>query len=124
MSKSIPLSPKHGVNPSMILCPKCGESHSIALMGRMKNDAEAPRMILGNELCDKCLEKARQDNRVVLLKCKVDGDPTQGITGDSMEMSLEIFPKVFNHPIPAGRMALIDPNVFDDIVKAVEASQE
>lgn len=60
MSKSIPLSPKHGVNPTMPICFFCGETkNEIALLGRIggKQDLEAPRQILLDyEPCDKCKE--------------------------------------------------------------------
>lgn len=55
MSKSIPISPSHGVNPSMMQCFWCGETKGIALLGKLPNDAEAPRMaIFDYEPCDAC----------------------------------------------------------------------
>ena len=56
MSKGITLSPKHGVNPSIVICPICKKDTSIALFGRLKGDAEAPKRIEG-ELCDDCKKK-------------------------------------------------------------------
>ena len=56
MSKGITLSPKHGVNPSIVICPICKKDTSIALFGRLKGDAEAPKQIEG-ELCDECKKK-------------------------------------------------------------------
>lgn len=77
MSKSIPLSPKYGVNPTIPCCAWCGQpKNEIALMGRMSrkktvrnawggqstviedNDMEAPKnIILDYEPCDDCREK-------------------------------------------------------------------
>ena len=58
MSKGITLSKKHGVNPSMDICFWCGEPKGLALFGRLKGDAEAPkRMVTSLEPCDKCKEK-------------------------------------------------------------------
>lgn len=55
MSKSIPLSQKHGVNPSMMQCFWCGEVKAIALLGKLPDDKEAPRMaVYDYEPCDKC----------------------------------------------------------------------
>lgn len=66
MSRSIRLSEKHGVNPSLINCFFCGESKGIALMGRLKGDAEAPRScVMDYEPCDKC--KAMFDQGVLLI---------------------------------------------------------
>lgn len=53
MSKdSIELSPKYGVNPSLLQCPVCHKDTGIALLGKLKGDAEAPKYM--NELCDDC----------------------------------------------------------------------
>lgn len=66
---SILLSSKHGLNPSLITCPICGESHSIALFGRLEDDAEAPRTV-EEDLCDKCkkeyitLMEAEEDRKL------------------------------------------------------------
>lgn len=57
MSKSIKLSPKHGVNPTIPICCWCGkEKNEIALMGKIdRNDSEAPKhIILDYEPCDTC----------------------------------------------------------------------
>ena len=56
MSKGITLSPKHGVNCSIIVCPICKKETSLALFGRLKDDAKAPKQIEG-ELCDECKKK-------------------------------------------------------------------
>lgn len=58
MSDSIRLSPKHGLNPSIETCAWCGGTKGIALMGKLKGDAEAPKYITMNyEPCDDCAEK-------------------------------------------------------------------
>ena len=62
MSKSIRLSKKYGVNPTISVCFFCGEDkNEIALMGKMGGrgeDIEAPhRMVLDYEPCDCCKEK-------------------------------------------------------------------
>ena len=54
---SITLSRKHGINPSLFLCPVCKKDMYIALNGRLKGDVEAPRTIEGNELCPDCKKK-------------------------------------------------------------------
>lgn len=56
MKKSIKLSPKHGVNPTIPRCFFCGgEKNEIALMGRLKGDVEAPKdCILDYVPCEKC----------------------------------------------------------------------
>lgn len=40
---SIKLSPKHGVNPSILHCICCGKDYGIAMLGKLKGDKEAPK---------------------------------------------------------------------------------
>lgn len=65
MNKNIILSEKHGVNPSITVCPICGKEIGIALLGKLKGDKEAPRYIQG-DICDEC--KARvADNKCFVI---------------------------------------------------------
>lgn len=48
------ISQKHGVNPSLMCCPVCGKETGVALLGQLKDDAEAPRYISDSEPCEKC----------------------------------------------------------------------
>lgn len=51
---SILLSEKHGLNPSVCVCPVCGKDMAIALFGRLEGDAQAPAVTKNSELCDDC----------------------------------------------------------------------
>ncbi len=53
-NKNIRLSPKHGINPSITVCPLCGKDVGLALHGILKGDAEAPKHILDNAPCETC----------------------------------------------------------------------
>lgn len=64
-SGGITLSEKHGVNPSLMLCPYCGKEIGIALFGKLKGDKEAPKNVIGNDLCDECKKKV--ENGFVLI---------------------------------------------------------
>lgn len=73
MSKgSITLSPKYGANPSMLVCPLCGErTGEIALMGRINDatrhaDKEAPMYSLSNHPCEKCQSLLDEGNKFLL----------------------------------------------------------
>lgn len=46
MSKGIRVSEKHGVNPSITICPICGKETGIALLGKLKGDKEAPMSLM------------------------------------------------------------------------------
>jgi len=53
----IPLSEKHGLNPSLLVCPFCfRETNGLALVGRLPHDAEAPKYMIDQELCSECKE--------------------------------------------------------------------
>lgn len=70
MSKNIILSEKHGVNPSITVCPICGKKESVAILGYIKGDKEAPRYIHG-DICDEC--KARvADNKCFVISVGED----------------------------------------------------
>ena len=65
MSKSIRISPKYGVNPTIPVCFFCGEAkNEIALMGKVGGKGEDIEMpmhcVLDYEPCDKCKEEMAQ----------------------------------------------------------------
>lgn len=71
---SIKLSPKHGVNPSVLHCFICGKETGLALLGKLKNDAEAPHDISNpNEICDDCRKQIEAGNKF-FLEVKDDTD--------------------------------------------------
>ena len=76
MSRGIPISKKHGVNPTMLICPICHhETNGLALLGRLPGDAEAPRYSLDREPCDDC-RKVIDSGGVMLIEIK-DGSTEQ-----------------------------------------------
>lgn len=52
----IRLSEKHGLNPTIPICPFCGkEKNEIALLGKLPDDTKAPMYaIIDHEPCDEC----------------------------------------------------------------------
>ena len=100
MSNSIRLSEKHGVNPSLINCFFCGESKGIALMGRLKGDAEAPHScVMDYEPCDKC--KAMFEQGVLLIGV-LDRQPSDGRPPMTAEGGMSVY--------PTGAHAVITPD--------------
>ena len=76
MSRDIPISKKHGVNPTILICPICHhETNGLALLGRLPGDAEAPRYSLDREPCDDC-RKVIDSGGVMLIEIK-DGSTEQ-----------------------------------------------
>lgn len=66
MSKdSITLSPKHGVNPSLLHCICCGKEYGVAMLGKLKGDAEAPRDIHSG-LCPDCEAIVKQGGAFII----------------------------------------------------------
>lgn len=68
---SIILSPKHGVNPSVLHCICCGKDYGVALLGKLKDDKEAPRDIYQG-LCHEC-RAVVDDGGVLIIEVK-DGE--------------------------------------------------
>ena len=56
MTKSILLSPEHGVNVTLMQCRLCAKETGVAMLGRLKGDAKAPRSIPDQEPCKECAE--------------------------------------------------------------------
>ena len=72
MSKdSITLSPKHGVNPSILHCECCGKEYGIGLAGKLKGDAKAPKEVMYG-FCDDC-QKVIDQGGVMIVEV-ADGE--------------------------------------------------
>lgn len=97
MSKEIKLSEKHGVNPSMDCCFYCGEPKSILLMGKLKDDTEAPRECCTSiEPCDKCKEKYKD----YVLAVEKERDESAVPTGRWMAIRKEVIvEEMRNYPV-------------------------
>lgn len=64
---SIKLSPKHGVNPSVMHCFICGKETGVALLGKLKDDKEAPKdMTNPDELCEDCRKQIEAGNKYII----------------------------------------------------------
>lgn len=65
----ITLSKEHGINPSIMLCFYCGKDKAIALLGKLPNDAEAPRQACYDyEPCDDCKKLLEQGVLFIEIK--------------------------------------------------------
>ena len=94
----INLSPKYGVNPSVLHCFICGKEIGLALLGKLKDDAEAPHDISNpSELCDDC-KKALEKGKFILE-----------VEDNSEE----------NNPKRTGRYVCIKKNALPDIKSSV-----
>lgn len=95
---NIPISEKHGLNPTIGVCFWCGEhTGEIALLGKLPNDAEAPKeMILNYEPCEKCAKSFNEG--VLIIEVTKDTDR----------------PFIRDEYAPTGRYVVVNPNVFND----------
>ena len=128
MSNSIKISPKHGVNPSLINCFFCGESKGIALMGKLKNDAEAPKTcIVDYEPCDKCKEnmtlgvtliEATEENLYGLPSVKASNcDLELYLTGRWCVLKEERAKEIFNDEnLHCGSKLYLDKDMMDKFI--------
>ena len=105
MSKGIRVSEKHGVNPSITICPICGKETGIALLGKLKGDKEAPRKIIG-DLCDDCISKLDND-KIYILAINDQGYGTKAIIIERSALNISI----------KGYMTLMKENEFDKVFK-------
>jgi hypothetical protein len=84
----IPISEKHGVNPTVGVCFYCNEeSNMLALLGKLPGDAEAPRhMYLTMEPCEACQERRKTHIHLVVVKgeCEAEIDDQRRRWEDTM----------------------------------------
>lgn len=128
MSKSIVLSPKYGVNPTIPICFWCGnERDEVALMGRIGNigrheDFEAPmRTVIDFEPCEECknnmhlgftvIEATKNPNNV----CKVEMQNGVYPTGRFMVIKTEAAQRIFGSLISGVDKAFIDVEGFTQL---------
>jgi hypothetical protein len=102
MSGSLRLSPKHGVNPSLLACFACSEDTGVALLGRIRKpiptpgrpvihhddddfDAKAPRRIRDHTLCARCKEVLASGAVILIEVCGQPPRPAyEGGAGDTL----------------------------------------
>lgn len=134
MGKSIKISPKHGVNPTIPVCFWCGkEKNEVALLGKLKGDAEAPmHMVLNYEPCDAC--KQTMESGITLISVTshpADHRPPiqQNLypTGEwsviTKEAAQQIFPEAVGKDNTVQKILLEDA-AYQQLIKASRQSAE
>lgn len=132
MSKGIMVSQKHGVNPSMDICFWCGEVKGLALCGKLKGDAEAPKQMVTSLVpCDKCKERFKKG--VHLIEVTDDGSHC----GNNKAFAFKDTEGKFHWPTgryvvmkpeamkggKAGTKALCDKDTMDRILQGAKAKK-
>lgn len=127
--KGIKLSPKYGVNPCIPICCWCGkEKNEIALLGKLKGDAEAPRnAVVDYEPCEEC--QAKFNLGVVLIEV-TKNQPNDNIMPIQKQDGVSLYPtfrysvikleaakKLFeNETLINGSRLLIEDNLYSRLV--------
>ena len=135
--KSIPLSPKHGLNPTIPVCAWCGEpKNEIALLGKIKTekrgeDPEAPMYcVLDYEPCEHCKEQWNTGVPVIevtvttpvpyrpAISKDVNGEiyPTMRMVVLKIEAAKELFT---NFEPELGKPVLLEDEAFEHIFGGV-----
>ena len=140
MKDSIQLSPKHGVNPSIPICFWCGkEKNEVALLGRLNNDAPAPRhVLLDYDPCDAC--QAMMDKGITLYEVTPHPNPSLPDappfsekhkcwpTGHFMVVTPEAVSKIFTPDAQAEVLnaggAFLHTSIFQSIKLACEEADD
>lgn len=123
MSKGISISEKHGVNPSLMVCMVCGESTGVALLGKLRNDEEAPRKIIDQEPCKDCREKYLKEG-TMLLGSKSDGKDGMQRTGSMAIIKDSLFERIFNQKPPERKICFTDEITVLNLISQDEKLKE
>lgn len=139
MSNSILISEKYGVNPTLPVCFWCGEENgTVALLGRLKGDVEAPRHpCLNYDPCPACEEQWKQG--ITLIEASEtptrDGQPSMQatpkayptgrlfvITEEAVERIFQ--PEEYVKGVLRARMAFVDQDVFQMLAASAPAEDD
>lgn len=135
MSKSIRISPKHGLNPAIPVCFFCGKpKNELVLMGKLKGDAEAPKNVcLDYEPCDACKALFARNILLMGVTTTPNGDqpPIQDNlypTGSYVVITREAAGRVFQDEaakaiLEKGKAFLEEP-ALQDLIKAFNDAKE
>lgn len=113
----ITLSKKHGLNPSLACCFACGKEYGVAILGKLKDDKEAPKYILTQDLCDEC-KKFIDDGYILCIGYSevLKGEPVR--TGELVKIRETAFKKIFDTPVPEKKICFIQKEVIEKLAKA------
>ena len=117
----VPVSKKHGVNPTMPICFWCGEeTGEIALLGKIKGDKEAPRnLILNRDPCPECVKLRSQG--ITIMAVTSESDHTA--TSQWVVIQEEAIEKMINDPqkqkeVLKSRGMYISTELFNKLFKS------
>lgn len=114
-NKSIPMSPRHGLNAALVKCFVCGnDTNEIALMGKIdKEDSRAPNYIMTGSLCDECKNHINDGGSFIIEA----NDKYGTMTGRYAKLQCKL--KEGESPI-----AYMLPEDFENLVKDIEKQKK
>jgi len=92
---NIKISPKHGLNPSILQCVLCGRETGVGLLGKLPSDEQAPRHMPDRSPCDDCADAMKQGG-VLLVEATKDDEGRTVLTGRSWVITDEAAARIFN----------------------------
>lgn len=114
------LSEKYGVNPSLLHCFVCGKDIGVVLLGKLKDDVEAPRdMIQPGQYCDDCKKQIEAGNKFIIEVKGEEETPNPERTGNYVCVKGSAFPDIKN-PVCYAPQEVFQ-KVFGDFLKESEA---
>lgn len=127
MDKTIKLSKRYGLNPSMPICFFCGQTkNEIVLLGELPQDAEAPKNILIDyEPCEECKTKLNEGITFIeispepLVENHLPIQENAYPTGRFATITEEAALRIFNDPtnLRKGKKVLTDQELMDKLLK-------
>lgn len=148
MSKSIKLSPKHGLNATIPICFWCGkEKNEIALMGHVKKKETRPNAYGGTSTrivdddvempmhtcldtipCEECAQKWALGVPLIRASAMKDDKRTEVTAADGSKVYLdgrysvittEAFQRIFKQERGKGQPVYLEDKVYDDLFRDV-----
>ena len=125
--RSIKLSPKHGVNPTIPVCFWCGkEKNEVALMGYMEGDGGADiaapmHMVIDFEPCDECRRNMEQGVTLMEATSKPNATSNMEIqhgvypTGRYAVIKREADSRIFTN-LNGEEKAFVHPELFEKLI--------
>lgn len=103
------LSKKYGVNPSLLVCPICGNDVGVALLGA-NGGKKAPYQMISMDLCNECKQKIKEGNTFI-LSAKQTSEGIQP-TGAYILVPNECL----NIPIPPKGICFMEESEFNKLI--------
>ena len=111
---TITLSPKHGLNPSLLKCFACGRDIGIAILGKMKDDQEAPKeATTPNTFCEQCQSVIAQDGLLVISVRDGETGNNPYRTGKMVGITKEAKERIFKNM--SGNVCYMEDTMFNQV---------